>query len=155
MLPTPSTSTKHPEDEETGLYHHLEGEHEACIYFQMIFSGCNVLMECVQLDDKLNVPFIRSMVLSLSGLCDPLPTIVSPANDPKCAIPSKMSFMSADQFCFRACTPTRNNAPGWCQHIYNDMGCAWNVPINYSSGVFESCQGDSGQPMGVYDVGVT
>ncbi|KAK0447612.1 hypothetical protein EV421DRAFT_1900983 [Armillaria borealis] len=61
------------------------------------------------------------------------------------------SFMAADQFCFRACNPAGNNAPGWCQHIYDVMGCAWNMPANYSSGVFESCQGDSGQPMGVYD----
>ncbi|KAK0479855.1 hypothetical protein EDD18DRAFT_1364113 [Armillaria luteobubalina] len=36
------------------------------------------------------------------------------------------------------------------QHIYDVMGCAWNMPANYGSGVFESCQGDSGQPMGVY-----
>ncbi|KAK0436493.1 uncharacterized protein EV420DRAFT_237783 [Desarmillaria tabescens] len=61
------------------------------------------------------------------------------------------SFMAVDQFCFRACNPAGNNAPGWCQHIYDVMGCAWNMPANYNAGVFESCQGDSGLPMGVYD----
>lgn len=30
------------------------------------------------------------------------------------------------------------------------MGCAWNMPANYDAGVFESCNGDSGEPMGVY-----
>ncbi|KAK0218515.1 hypothetical protein EDD85DRAFT_781045 [Armillaria nabsnona] len=60
------------------------------------------------------------------------------------------NFMAADQFCFRACNPAGSMAPTWCQHIYDVMGCAWNMPANYGSGVFESCQGDSGQPMGVY-----
>ncbi|KAK0209339.1 hypothetical protein DFS33DRAFT_1309404 [Desarmillaria ectypa] len=60
------------------------------------------------------------------------------------------NFMAADQFCFRACNPAGSMAPTWCQHIYDVMGCAWNMPANYDVGVFESCQGDSGQPMGVY-----
>ncbi|KAK0467583.1 hypothetical protein IW261DRAFT_1346176 [Armillaria novae-zelandiae] len=60
------------------------------------------------------------------------------------------NFMAADQFCFRACNPAGSMAPTWCQHIYDVMGCAWNMPANYGSGVFESCQGDSGLPMGVY-----
>ncbi|KAG7439360.1 uncharacterized protein BT62DRAFT_983444 [Guyanagaster necrorhizus] len=60
------------------------------------------------------------------------------------------NFMSADQFCFRACNPAGSMAPTWCQHIYDVMGCEWNMPGNYDAGEFESCQGDSGQPMGVY-----
>ncbi|KAK0450459.1 uncharacterized protein EV420DRAFT_1646376 [Desarmillaria tabescens] len=60
------------------------------------------------------------------------------------------NFMAADQFCLRACNPAGSMAPTWCQHIYDEMGCAWNMPANYDAGVFESCQGDSGQPMGVY-----
>lgn len=59
------------------------------------------------------------------------------------------NFMSADQFCFRACKPGPMAAT-WCQHIYDVMGCAWNMPANYNAGVFEQCRGDSGQPMGVY-----
>ncbi|KAF9043502.1 hypothetical protein BDZ89DRAFT_943726 [Hymenopellis radicata] len=61
------------------------------------------------------------------------------------------NFMAADQFCFRACNPAGADAPAWCQHIYDVMGCAWNMPANYDAGVFESCDGDSGQQMGVYD----
>jgi hypothetical protein len=36
------------------------------------------------------------------------------------------------------------------QHIYDEMGCAWNMPASYDPNVFESCAGDSGEPMGVY-----
>ncbi|KAI0701073.1 hypothetical protein BC835DRAFT_1265429 [Cytidiella melzeri] len=60
------------------------------------------------------------------------------------------NFMSSEQFCFRACKP-QESAPGWCQHIYDLMGCQWNMPGNYDAGVFEKCKGDSGQMMGVYD----
>ncbi|KAG5732230.1 hypothetical protein E4T56_gene11495 [Termitomyces sp. T112] len=59
------------------------------------------------------------------------------------------NFVSDSQFCFRACKPAPM-APTWCQHIYDTMGCNWNMPANYDAGVFEQCMGDSGQPMGVY-----
>jgi len=58
------------------------------------------------------------------------------------------SFMAVDQFCIRVCKPGPN-APGWCQHIYDLQGCAWNEPGDYSDG-FTSCLGDSGTPPGVY-----
>ncbi|KAF7795645.1 hypothetical protein EIP86_006810 [Pleurotus ostreatoroseus] len=59
------------------------------------------------------------------------------------------NFMSADQFCIRACKDGPR-APEYCQHIYDVMGCMWNMPGNYDAGVFERCQADSGEPMGVY-----
>lgn len=59
------------------------------------------------------------------------------------------NFVAVDQFCFRACKPAVN-APTMCQHIYDVMGCEWNMPANYSPGVFEQCLGDSSEPMGVY-----
>ncbi|KAF9051449.1 hypothetical protein BJ165DRAFT_1448837 [Panaeolus papilionaceus] len=58
------------------------------------------------------------------------------------------NFMSDTTFCFRACKPGPM-APTFCQHIYDVMGCEWNMPANYDPG-FESCQADSGEPMGVY-----
>jgi len=58
------------------------------------------------------------------------------------------NFMSANEFCIRACIGS--NAPTNCQHIYDVMGCNWNMPANYDIGVFESCDGDVGEPMGVY-----
>jgi len=61
------------------------------------------------------------------------------------------------------------NARENCQHIYDrqyfpivrmtiyssscgilEMGCYWNMPANYDTGVFESCQGDDDIPMGIY-----
>ncbi|KAH9478621.1 hypothetical protein JR316_0009078 [Psilocybe cubensis] len=58
------------------------------------------------------------------------------------------NFVSSDEFCVRACKPGPLAAT-FCQHIYDVMGCAWNMPANYGEG-FENCQGDSGEPMGVY-----
>ncbi|KZT01043.1 uncharacterized protein LAESUDRAFT_745569 [Laetiporus sulphureus 93-53] len=59
------------------------------------------------------------------------------------------NFMSDRQFCFRACKPGPM-ATTYCQHIYDVMGCDWNMPGNYDAGVFERCLGDDGEPMGVY-----
>jgi len=58
------------------------------------------------------------------------------------------SFISATEFCMRACTgpDARQN----CQHIYDEMGCFWNMPANYNAGTFESCEGNDDLPMGVY-----
>jgi len=58
------------------------------------------------------------------------------------------SFISDTEFCFRACIgpdATRN-----CNHIYDVMGCYWNMPANYDAGVFEDCDADDDIPMGVY-----
>ncbi|KAJ6627336.1 hypothetical protein B0H10DRAFT_1993981 [Mycena sp. CBHHK59/15] len=60
------------------------------------------------------------------------------------------NFMGTGQFCFRACNPAGHNAPGFCQHIYDTLGCPWNMPGNYQNGSFDSCKADSGEPMGVY-----
>ncbi|THH00130.1 hypothetical protein EW026_g2355 [Hermanssonia centrifuga] len=59
------------------------------------------------------------------------------------------NFMSASLFCIRACKPGPQ-APQWCGHVWDVMGCEWNMPANYDDGVFERCQGDSGLPMGIY-----
>jgi hypothetical protein len=58
------------------------------------------------------------------------------------------SFISDSEFCFRACVGPR--ATQLCQHIYDVMGCFWNMPANYDAGTFESCKGDDDLPMGVY-----
>ncbi|KAJ7062864.1 hypothetical protein C8F01DRAFT_105927 [Mycena amicta] len=59
------------------------------------------------------------------------------------------NFMEGNIFCFRACNPKGSNPQAYCQHIYDTMGCGWNMPGNYDPG-FTSCQADSGEPMGVY-----
>ncbi|EAU85093.1 macrofage activating glycoprotein [Coprinopsis cinerea okayama7 len=58
-------------------------------------------------------------------------------------------FISDREFCIRACIGPR--AKQLCNHIYDVMGCWWNMPANYNSGVFEECEGDPATPMGVYD----
>ncbi|KAG6918418.1 hypothetical protein DXG01_014597 [Tephrocybe rancida] len=58
------------------------------------------------------------------------------------------SFISDTEFCFRACTGA--DATVNCNHIYDVMGCFWNIPANYDAGVFETCDGDNDLPMGVY-----
>ena len=47
------------------------------------------------------------------------------------------SFISDTEFCFRACVGSM--ATSYCQHIYDIMGCYWNMPANYDAGVFENC----------------
>ncbi|KAJ7666521.1 hypothetical protein B0H17DRAFT_1162508 [Mycena rosella] len=42
---------------------------------------------------------------------------------------------------------TGSNAPGYCQHIYGTLGCAWNMPGSYANG-FDSCHADSGEVYG-------
>ncbi|EJT97838.1 hypothetical protein DACRYDRAFT_24793 [Dacryopinax primogenitus] len=59
------------------------------------------------------------------------------------------NFMWYGGFCFRACVDGPD-ASVYCNHIYDTLGCGWNMPGNYSSGVFESCQADNTEPMGVY-----
>jgi len=58
------------------------------------------------------------------------------------------SFISDTEFCIRACVGPR--ATSLCNHIYDVMGCYWNIPANYAKGVYEDCVGDSDLPMGVY-----
>ncbi|RXW14830.1 hypothetical protein EST38_g11023 [Candolleomyces aberdarensis] len=58
------------------------------------------------------------------------------------------SFISEKEFCFRACIGPRSKQ--LCNHIYDVMGCWWNIPANYDANVYEECVGDPATPMGVY-----
>ncbi|KAF8747481.1 carbohydrate-binding module family 13 protein, partial [Rhizoctonia solani] len=60
------------------------------------------------------------------------------------------NFMSSTDFCIRACRDDGNDPKHHCNHIYDLQGCDWNIPANYTQGVFEDCQGDTGLPMGIY-----
>lgn len=60
------------------------------------------------------------------------------------------SFVSYDQFCFRACFGESEQSRAYCQHIYDEMGCEWNEPANYDGGVWEECDGEPGEWPGVY-----
>lgn len=52
--------------------------------------------------------------------------------------------MSATEFCIRACKEEAQG-PALCNHIYDVLGCEWNMPGNYNAGLFEDCLGDSGE----------
>lgn len=58
------------------------------------------------------------------------------------------NFMSYNQFCMRACWGQR--AAAQCEHIYDVMGCRWNLPANYDPDVFETCEGEIAQLQGIY-----
>lgn len=54
------------------------------------------------------------------------------------------SFLDSTIFCFRICDPKGKNAAAYCQHIYDTLGCDWNMPANYNEG-FDTCHADSGE----------
>lgn len=53
------------------------------------------------------------------------------------------NFVAYNEFCIRGCKDG-SKAPGLCQHIYDVLGCMWNMPGDYDAGVFENCKGDTG-----------
>lgn len=60
------------------------------------------------------------------------------------------NFMGGSSFCFKACDPANPHAADFCQHIFDRIGCAYNVPNNAQNGTFESCLGDLQDYPGVY-----
>ncbi|KAF9048889.1 carbohydrate-binding module family 13 protein [Panaeolus papilionaceus] len=58
------------------------------------------------------------------------------------------TFLSDGEFCVRACVGAR--AKQLCNHIYDVMGCYWNIPANYNRNQYEECDGNAATPMGVY-----
>ncbi|CEH16061.1 hypothetical protein CBOM_05936 [Ceraceosorus bombacis] len=46
------------------------------------------------------------------------------------------NFMSWNQYCFRACWG--NDAGARCQHIYDVLGCQWNIPASYEPNEWDS-----------------
>lgn len=59
-------------------------------------------------------------------------------------------FISDKEFCIRACF-NGPKASDYCEHIYDVMGCQWNIPGNYEGDGFDQCEGeDVSLPMGKY-----
>lgn len=52
--------------------------------------------------------------------------------------------MDNTNFCFRICDPKGKNPAAYCEHIYDTLGCEWNMPANYDEG-FDTCHADSGE----------
>jgi len=61
-------------------------------------------------------------------------------------------FVGGGIFCLKVCDPASPNGAELCQHIYDRIGCAYNVPADYAAinGTFTSCKGDDQLPPGVY-----
>jgi len=60
------------------------------------------------------------------------------------------NFMGGNMFCLKACNPAGTNPAGYCQHIYDRIGCDYNAPAAYVNGTFEKCDSDSMELPGVY-----
>ncbi|MBW0496454.1 hypothetical protein O181_036169 [Austropuccinia psidii MF-1] len=59
-------------------------------------------------------------------------------------------FLSYDEICLRACF-NGPEASRYCEHIYDEMGCRWNMPARYDVAGFYECEGDDVPlPMGEY-----
>ncbi|SPO46740.1 uncharacterized protein PSANT_04426 [Moesziomyces antarcticus] len=63
-----------------------------------------------------------------------------------------MNYASSNQVCFRVCIAGSEQAPTAleCQHTLDVMGCNFVMPGNYADDVFETCDGDSAYPPGLY-----
>jgi len=60
------------------------------------------------------------------------------------------NFMGGGVFCLKACDPSKPNAPNYCQHVFDRIGCQYNAPAAYVDGVFLSCDGDDQDFPGIY-----
>ena len=60
------------------------------------------------------------------------------------------NFMGGEAFCIKVCDPNGPNAAHFCEHVFDRIGCAYNVPNNAQKGVFQACKGDNQDYPGVY-----
>ncbi|CAO1619097.1 unnamed protein product [Jaminaea pallidilutea] len=61
-----------------------------------------------------------------------------------------MEFLSDTIFCIRGCYDG-DQATSLCRHTYDELGCGFNMPANYPTGVFESCDSAVAQDIAFYD----
>jgi hypothetical protein len=60
------------------------------------------------------------------------------------------NFMGGNAFCFRACNPQGANRRAYCENRFDRIGCAYNDPNNATKGVYESCEADNADYVGIY-----
>lgn len=65
-----------------------------------------------------------------------------------------IDFVGSGTFCLKMCNPNDPNAAALCQHIYDEIGCAYNAVANYAAinGTFSVCDSDDMEPPGIYTV---
>jgi hypothetical protein len=59
-------------------------------------------------------------------------------------------FIGANAFCFKACDPAGQNDDKFCEHIYDRIGCKFNMPNQAANGTFEACSGENQDYPGIY-----
>jgi len=60
------------------------------------------------------------------------------------------NFMGSGQFCFKICDPSVPNSKVYCNNIFDLTGCAFVAPAAYKTDVFEACDSDNMDPVGIY-----
>ncbi|TEB20316.1 hypothetical protein FA13DRAFT_1672616 [Coprinellus micaceus] len=60
------------------------------------------------------------------------------------------NFIGGGRFCFKSCDPAGPNAAHYCEHVFDRIGCDYNIPNAAKDGVFESCKGDNQDFPGIY-----
>ncbi|KAI9568151.1 hypothetical protein HD554DRAFT_2260752 [Boletus coccyginus] len=73
-------------------------------------------------------------------------------NDSYTQIIDWTNFMGSNEFCLTICNPSSSSADqsAYCQNIYDEIGCEYNMPNNAQKGTFEVCDSDLKIPAGVY-----
>jgi len=60
------------------------------------------------------------------------------------------NFMGSNIFCFKICDDAVTNSGVYCNNVYDRTGCAFVAPAAYPTDVFEVCESDNMDPVGVY-----
>lgn len=60
------------------------------------------------------------------------------------------NFMGSNVFCFKICDPSIADSKEYCNNIFDETGCQFVAPAAYQDGVFETCDSDNMDPVGVY-----
>ncbi|EIW84436.1 hypothetical protein CONPUDRAFT_80778 [Coniophora puteana RWD-64-598 SS2] len=65
------------------------------------------------------------------------------------------SFIGGNIFCIKICDPSSSSSDQteYCQNIYDELGCSYNMPNNGQNGTFEVCDADNMYPVGIYTSG--
>jgi len=60
------------------------------------------------------------------------------------------NFMGSNIFCFKICDDAVANSGVFCNNVFDRTGCAFVAPAAYPTDVFEVCESDNMDPVGVY-----
>lgn len=79
------------------------------------------------------------------GTGNPKGSLVFHCSNGKCnQLHEWAEFLSSNEFCFRACYDG-DRATSLCRHTYDVLGCGFNMPANYPTTYFETCDSQDAQ----------